>query len=58
MIIMVFLELKNFLIKNLKNKNLINQPLKITLDTNIQYLINKELNKSLKLLKQLEEPLY
>ena len=30
--------------RELKNKNLLNQPLKLTLDSNIQYIINKELN--------------
>ena len=33
--------------KELKNKNQINKPLELTLDTNIQYLINKELSQSL-----------
>ena len=33
--------------KELKDKKLINKPLEITLDSNIQYLINKELNKAL-----------
>ena len=33
--------------KDLRNKNLINYPLKLTLDTNIQYMINSELKKSL-----------
>ncbi len=33
--------------KELKNSKLINQPLELTLDTNIQYLINKELNQAL-----------
>ena len=31
----------------MKNKNLINQPLVLTLDTNIQYLINKEMKEAL-----------
>jgi len=30
--------------RELKNKNQINHPLKLTLDSNIQYIINKELN--------------
>ncbi len=34
--------------KELKNKTVINQPLELTLDTNIQYLISKELDKALK----------
>ena len=33
--------------KELKDKKLINKPLKLTLDTNIQHLITKELNKAL-----------
>ena len=33
--------------KDLKNKKLIKKPLEITLDTNIQYLVSKELNKAL-----------
>ncbi len=33
--------------KELKNEKIINDPLELTLDTNIQYLISKELNKSL-----------
>ena len=36
------------MIKILKNKNLLNKPLVLTLDTNIQHLISKELNNSLK----------
>ena len=34
--------------KELKNKKLINEPLELTLDTNIQHLISKDLNKALK----------
>ena len=34
--------------KELRNKQLINKPLRLTLDTNIQYLISKELQKSMK----------
>ncbi len=34
--------------KDLKNKNLIDQPLKLTLDSNIQYIINEELNSAIK----------
>ena len=34
--------------KELKNKNKINKPLQLTLDSNIQYIINKELNKAIK----------
>ena len=33
--------------KDLKNKNFSNEPLKLTLDSNIQYLLNKELKKAL-----------
>ena len=41
MIIMVFQVLKNIFDKELKDKKLINKPLKLTLDTNIQHLIDK-----------------
>ncbi len=34
--------------RELKNKDLINQPLKLTLDSNIQYIINKELKNAIK----------
>jgi len=34
--------------RELKDKNLINKPLKLTLDSNIQYIINKELNNAIK----------
>ena len=34
--------------KELKDKNQLNKPLKLTLDSNIQYIINKELNKAIK----------
>ncbi len=33
--------------KELKNKHKINQPLQLTLDSNIQYIINKELKKAI-----------
>ena len=33
--------------KELKDQTLTNNPIKLTLDTNIQYLINEELNKAL-----------
>ena len=36
--------------RELKNKNLINQPLVLTIDSNIQYLIDKELNNAIKVL--------
>ena len=38
--------------KELRNKNKINQPLKLTLDSNIQYIINQELSKAIKILMQ------
>ena len=34
--------------RDLKNKNLIDKPLKLTLDSNIQFIINKELNNAIK----------
>ena len=34
--------------RELKNKNLIDQPLKLTLDSNIQYIINEELKNAVK----------
>ena len=34
--------------KELKNKNKMKHPLKLTLDTNIQYIINQELNEAIK----------
>jgi cell division protein FtsI (penicillin-binding protein 3) len=37
--------------RELKNKNLIKQPLKLTLDSNIQYIINKELDSAIKTFK-------
>ena len=37
---------EKFFDKELKNKQLINIPLELTLDTDIQYLIDKELNKA------------
>ena len=33
--------------KNLKNRNLLNQPLELTLDSNIQHIISKELNEAI-----------
>lgn len=33
--------------KELKNRDLLSEPLEITLDVNLQYLINKELNKAI-----------
>ena len=37
--------------RELKNKNLINQPLVLTIDSIIQYLIDKEFNNAIKVLK-------
>ena len=34
--------------KELKNEKLLNKPLKLTLDSNIQHIINKELNEAIK----------
>ena len=39
--------------RELKNKNLLKQPLKLSLDSNIQYIINKELNDAIKTFKLL-----
>ena len=39
--------IEKFFDKDLRNKKLINKPLELTLDTNIQFLIKKELNKAL-----------
>ena len=49
MIIMEYLELKKYFDKELKDKNKINKPLQLTLDSNIQYIINQELNKAIKI---------
>ena len=43
--------LEKYFDKELKNKNLANKPLQITLDTNIQYLIANELSASLNTFK-------
>ena len=40
--------IEKYLDKELKDKELIKEPLKLTLDTNLQYLINKELGDALK----------
>ncbi len=40
--------LEKYFDRELKNKNLLNQPLKLTLDSNIQHIINKELNSAVK----------
>ena len=39
--------IEKFFDKELKNRDLLSEPLEITLDVNLQYLINKELNKAL-----------
>ena len=44
--------------KDLRNKDLINYPLKLTLDANIQYMINSELKNLYILLSLQEEGLY
>ena len=41
--------IEKFFDKELKERKLFNQPLRLTLDTNIQYLIDKELNQALKI---------
>ena len=43
MIIMEYLGIEKYFDKELKNKNLLNRPLQLTLDANIQYLISQEL---------------
>ena len=40
--------LEKYFDKELKNKNLKSSPLELTLDSNIQYIINKELNEAIK----------
>ena len=35
--------------KELKNKKLLNEPLQLTLDTNLQYIIDGELNNALEI---------
>ena len=40
--------LEKYFDKELKNKKLLNQPLKLTLDSNIQYIVNKELDEAIK----------
>ncbi len=42
---------EKFFDRELKNKNLINEPLKLTLDSNIQHIVDEELNASLKVFK-------
>ena len=40
--------LEKFYDKELRDKNNLNRPLKLTLDSNIQHIVNKELNKAIK----------
>ena len=40
--------IEKFYDRELRDKNKLNQPLKLTLDSNIQHIINKELNKAIK----------
>ena len=40
--------IEKFFDKKLKNKNKLNQPLKLTLDSNIQHIINEELDQAIK----------
>ena len=40
--------IEKFFDRELKNKKLLNNPLKLTLDSNIQYIINNELSKAIK----------
>jgi len=42
---------EKFFDRELKNKDLLNKPLRLTLDTNIQYLISEELNKAISTFK-------
>ena len=46
---MVYQVLKSFLTDKLKNKDLLKEPLKLTLDSNIQYIINQELSEAIKI---------
>ena len=36
---------EKFFDRELKNKNTINEPLKLTLDSNIQYIVDQQLNE-------------
>ena len=40
--------IENYFDKELKNKKELNKPLELTLDSNVQYIINKELSKAIK----------
>ena len=46
--------IEKYLDRELKNKNFHNQPIKLTLDSNIQYIINKELKDALKIFQASE----
>ena len=50
--------IEKFFDRELKNKNLINKPLKLSLDSNIQFIIDQELNVAMKTLMQQVEVLY
>ena len=39
--------IEKFFDRDLKNKNIINEPLKLTLDSNIQYIVDQQLNESI-----------
>ena len=41
--------LEKYLDRELKNKEQINQPLQLTIDSNIQFIVNQELNKAIKI---------
>ena len=43
--------IEKFFDRDLKNKNKINEPLKLTLDSNIQYIVDQQLNESIKTFK-------
>jgi len=43
--------IEKFFDKDLKNKNTINKPLKLTLDSNIQYIVDQQLNESIQTFK-------
>ena len=43
--------LEKYFDKELKDKKLLKKPIKLTLDSNIQYIINKELNEALRIFK-------
>ena len=43
--------IEKFFDRDLKNKNTINEPLKLTLDSNIQYIVDQQLNESIQTFK-------